>query len=194
MSQKIGNHLKIPLGRFPVTRDLGTSVTEGQRISADGFHSELLLEKLESLNIRESNREALACGVSFDSSGFLCSSRSKLQPVAVYCCGKEICHEQPLTRASRRVRKNWLKPYPLSRRPRRDSTPAHAWLRTSRLRRLPFDSRRLDPRSPALRELHGPPPLPGRPIVLDRTCLMRRRTAPDLRTPRKARQRMLMTR
>jgi hypothetical protein len=27
----------------------------------------LLLEKLEFLNIRESNREALACGVSFDS-------------------------------------------------------------------------------------------------------------------------------
>ena len=91
--------------------------------------------------------------------------------VAVYCCGKEICYEQPLPRASPRVRKNWLKPYPLSRRLRRNSTPAHAWLRTPCLRRLPFDSRRADLRNPALRELHRPPPLPGPPNVLDRICL-----------------------
>jgi len=105
------------------------------------------------------------------SSGFLCCSSSKLEPtnsVAVYCCGKEICYEQPLPRASPRVRKNWLKPYPLSRRLRWNSTPAHAWLRTPYLRRLPFDSRRADLRNPALRELHRPPPLPGPPNVLNR--------------------------
>jgi|SRR5215475_5538783 len=67
------------------------------------------------------------------SSGFSCCGSSKLQPVTrrqFIAAEERSANEQPLTRASPRVRKHWLKPYPLSRRPRRKARPlTHAFER-----------------------------------------------------------------